>query len=235
METILLIEDDETLARGIEYALKKENWQVQVAPTLTAGRRFVQTREFTLVLLDVMLPDGNGFDFCQEIRKTSDVPVVFLTACDEEVNIVQGLDLGGDDYVTKPFRVRELISRIKAVLRRRIPGSQQQTLTSGGITLDLTKRQVYLQNKPLPVTPMEFKLLEVFIQHALQVLGREQILDKLWDMDGEFIDDNTLSVYIRRLREKIEQNPSQPEYILTVRGFGYKWNRGRGLGENTPL
>lgn len=235
MEKILVVEDDESLSRGIQFALEKENWQVFVAGTLAAARSLFKSGDYDLVLLDVMLPDGNGFDFCREIAWSGQTPVIFLTACDEEVNVILGLDLGGDDYITKPFRVRELISRIKAVLRRHAQSNRQDLLTSGEVVLDRATRQVFRGNCPLLLTPIEFKLLEVFMRNPGQVLSREQILDNLWDMAGEYVDDNTLSVYIRRLREKIEREPSNPDYILTVRGFGYKWNQGRGRGEGSGL
>jgi DNA-binding response OmpR family regulator len=177
-----------------------------------------------------MLPDGSGYDFCQEIRKTSRTPVIFLTACDEEVNVVLGLDIGGDDYMTKPFRVKELVSRIRAVLRRQ-DGRQENSkgvipwIQSGNITMYPLETKVMKDNKEIPLTPAEYKLLSALIQNPLQTLEREKILEKLWDMDGEFVDDNTVSVYIRRLREKLEENPSKPECIVTVRGIGYKWNK----------
>lgn len=228
MEKILVIEDDESLSRGIQFALEKEGYQVIVATTLKDGYRLFQSGQFDLILLDVMLPDGSGFDFCKRVRSTSGIPIVFLTACDEEVNVVLGLEIGGDDYVTKPFRVRELTSRIKAVLRRK-PGQVVTTsLQSGNIRLCLETREVYKQGEVLLITPAEFKLLSVFMQHPFQVLTRDNIVEKLWHAGGEYVDDNTLSVYIRRLREKIEDDPSNPDYIVTARGFGYKWNQGRG-------
>lgn len=228
MMRILVVEDDLILARGIVFALENEGWQAVHVPTLAKAMEIMRESGFDLLLLDVMLPDGNGFDFCASLHREARVPVIFLTACDEEVNVVQGLDLGGDDYITKPFRVRELISRIKAVLRRSMPEEKGGSLTSGGITLDLLTREAFLRGERLVLSPMEFKLLQTFMDNPLQVLSREQILERLWDVEGEFIDDNTLSVYIRRLREKVEQHPSEPQLIITVRGFGYKWNQGRG-------
>ncbi|MBB6214363.1 DNA-binding response OmpR family regulator [Anaerosolibacter carboniphilus] len=230
MSRILVVEDDQALAMGIEFALKKEEFEVQVADNIQAAKKAFQEERYQLVLLDVMLPDGSGYDLCREIRETSKIPVIFLTACDEEVNVVLGLDIGGDDYITKPFRVKELISRIRAVLRRQ-GGNQENTRTaavcikSGDIALYPLETKVTRDNKEILLTPAEYKLLSALIQNPMQTLGREIILEKLWDMDGEFVDDNTVSVYIRRLREKLEDNPSKPEYIVTVRGIGYKWNK----------
>jgi two-component system, OmpR family, response regulator RegX3 len=235
MTRILLIEDDQALARGIVFALENEGWQVVHAPTLCEGARTLKDRDFDLLLLDVMLPDGSGFDFCNQLRNTSAVPVIFLTACDEEVNVIQGLDLGGDDYITKPFRVRELISRIRAVLRRKGLPTPDTRIRSGPILLDLERRQAFKNDVPILFGPMEFKLLQTFMVNPLRALSREQILEKLWDVGGEFVDDNTLSVYIRRLREKIENQPSNPHLIITVRGFGYKWNMGRSNDAGTHL
>lgn len=230
MERILVVEDDQALAMGIEFALKKEGFDVQLVQGIEAAKKAFHEGEFALVLLDVMLPDGSGYDFCRDIRKISKIPVIFLTACDEEVNVVLGLDIGGDDYMTKPFRVKELVSRIRAVLRRQ--GSHQEKgeeivpwIQSGKITLYPLETKVTRDDKEIPLTPAEYKLLSALIQNPLQTLEREKILEKLWDMDGDFVDDNTLSVYIRRLREKLEDNPSKPEYIVTVRGIGYKWNK----------
>ncbi len=235
MTLILLIEDDEALARGIVFALENEGWLVVHAPTLSEGSLLLRERDFDLLLLDVMLPDGNGFDLCRRLRGENAIPVIFLTACDEEVNVVQGLDLGGDDYVTKPFRVRELISRIRAVLRRQSTPARETLLRSGPVALDLKRKQALKQGEPLLLSPLEFKLLQTFLENPLQVLSREQILEKLWDVEGEFVDGNTLSVYIRRLREKIEDHPSDPQLIVTVRGFGYKWKRGRGADAGSNL
>lgn len=228
MTRILLIEDDQVLAGGIIYTLENEGWQVTHASTLGKGTCSLQEQEYDLILLDVMLPDGSGFNLCKRIRATNKIPIIFLTACDDEVNVIQGLDLGGDDYLTKPFRVRELISRIRAVLRRRVEPTKEDHLFSGSILLDSNRKLVLKQDEQIFLSPMEFRLLQVFMKNPLQVLSRAQILAKIWDIEGEFIDDNTLSVYIRRLREKIENQPSKPDLIVTVRGVGYKWNKGRG-------
>ena len=230
MEKVLVIEDDESLARGIQYTLERENFDVRVENGILPGEKAFKEDSFDLILLDVMLPDGNGFELCKKIRKISDVPIIFLTACDEEVNIVLGLDLGADDYITKPFRVRELVSRLRATLRRskikNKSSSFVNVIKSGNLTLNFLERKLLKEDKEICLTAMEYKLICMFMRNPQQTLSRSVILEKLWDINGEFIDDNTLSVYIRRLREKIEDDASKPKYITTVRGLGYKWNQG---------
>lgn len=231
MDKILLVEDDETLAMGIEFTLKNENFSVSRADSVGEAYRLFKADAFGLILLDVMLPDGNGYELCKRIRTESDIPIIFLTACDEEVNIVQGLDLGGDDYVTKPFKIKELISRIRAALRRTSgasPGADsgiRRQITSGGISIHPLETRVTKDGEDISLTPVEFRLLNLFMQNPLQTLTRERILEKLWDVEGDFVNDNALSVFVRRLREKLEDDPSNPEYITTVRGVGYKWSQ----------
>ena len=227
MQKILMVEDDRNLALGIEYALKNEGFEVTPAGNLSKARELTAAEDYDLILLDIMLPDGTGYDFCHEIREKTDMPVIFLTACDEEVNVVMGLDMGGDDYITKPFRVRELVSRIKAVLRRNSVKNEDnagQVLCSGNIQLYALEGKVRKNGSDIFLTSMEYKLLLTLISHPKQILGRNTLLEGLWDIDGEFVDDNALSVYIRRLREKIEDSPEKPELICTVRGMGYKWD-----------
>lgn len=223
MQRILVVEDDLTLSQGIEFTLEKEGFKVSVAKDLTKARDLYVKEKFDLILLDVMLPDGSGFELCKQIRKSSSIPIIFLTACDDEVNVVLGLDIGGDDYITKPFRVKELVSRIKATLRRGKPQSMDSRLECGGITIDILEGKAWKNSQELNLSPMELKLIRVFIANRGHLLSRNVILEKLWDVSGEFVDDNTLSVYIRRLREKIEDTPSNPRYIETVRGMGYRW------------
>ncbi len=226
MINILLVEDDSTLAIGLKYALENEGFGVEWANTIEAATKALNQAQFHLIILDIMLPDGNGYDFCRYIRKHSNIPIIFLTSYDEEVNIVLGLDIGGDDYIIKPFRVMELMSRIKAVLRRHKTSQQKEPayFVSGDIKISPESRKVTKNDNEIILTPIEYRLLLTFIKHPHQVLTRGQILEYLWDIDGEFVDDNTLSVYIRRLREKIEDNPSSPSYIKTVRGVGYRWD-----------
>lgn len=232
MQKILLLEDDASLIDGLEYSLKKKNFSVDTARSLAEARALLSSVSYTLLLLDVTLPDGNGFDLCEEIRKNGNaVPIIFLTASDEEFHVIRGLDSGGDDYITKPFRLGELFSRIRALLRRsgskNIPGEDSSVLTSGNISIDLLTSRVTLYGRPLELTSAEYRLLCLLVRNSGLVVTRSMILDELWDGAGHFVDDNTLSVYIRRLREKIEKNPSRPELLTTVRGFGYRWNEVR--------
>jgi len=227
VSSILLVEDDSTLAMGMEYSLKSEGFNIDVANNIQAARKIYSCGKYDLLLLDVMLPDGSGYDFCREVREKSDVPIVFLTSCDDEVNVVLGLDMGGDDYITKPFRLKELISRIRAVLRRN--GKQNtdsgEVIVSGEIQVYTLQGKVKKNNEDIILTALEYRLLLIFIKHPGQVLSRNFILEQLWDIDGDFVDDNTLSVYIKRLRGKIEKDPVNPVYIVTSRGLGYKWDR----------
>lgn len=224
MNKILLVEDDLALAMGIEYSLKAEGYIVDVSHEVKTSKTLIVENNYDLIILDVMLPDGNGFQLCEYIRQDNNTPVIFLTAQDEEVNIVMGLELGGDDYITKPFRIKELLSRIKAVLRRTKGVRDKGILISNNIKLSQIENSVYSNDKEIQLTPSEFKLLVNLMKHPRQALTRLKILEDLWDVDGDFIDDNTLSVYIRRLREKIEEDSSNPIYIKTVRGIGYRWD-----------
>jgi DNA-binding response OmpR family regulator len=222
---ILLVEDDANLALGVEYALRNEGFNVSVAGTAASARKLLLSQNYDLALLDIMLPDGTGYDLCRLIREKGRMPVIFLTACDEEVNVVMGLDLGGDDYITKPFRVRELVSRIRAVLRRAGgPAEAGGTLSSRGVAVNTLECRVTKGGAEVPLTPLEYRLLLALMNHPRQALSRGQLLEALWDVDGEFVDDNALSVYVRRLREKLEDDPDNPALITTVRGVGYRWD-----------
>ena len=226
-DRVLLVEDDGSLIDGLEYALKKDGFEVEVARSVEEFGKLYTDGRFDVVLLDVSLPDGNGFEICERIRRTSEVPILFLTAA--EFNVVRGLDMGGDDYVSKPFRLNELLSRIHSLQRRagkRGKGAgaiQEPVLESGGIRVDLVGNRAWLEEEPLELTAQEYRLLCLFLKNQGMILTRERILDRLWDGNGEFVDDNTLSVYIRRLRSKIEEEPSSPKHLLTVRGLGYQW------------
>ena len=225
MIKILMIEDDSTIAFGVKYALEQEGIKIDISKDLESGRFNVNENNYDLILLDVMLPDGNGYDFCKEIRKINNTPIIFLTACDDEVNVVMGLDLGGDDYITKPFRVRELISRIKAVMRRnKGEDKSKKVLKYGDLSIHTLEARVFKGSEEVFLTSVEYKLLLILIQNENIVLSRNQILEKLWDVTYDFINDNTLTVYIKRLREKIEDDSSNHHHIITVRGMGYKWN-----------
>lgn len=223
---ILLVEDDLSLAGGLSLAIEKQGFELEVARTAKEAERSWADGKFDLVLLDVSLPDGSGFDICREIRRTSKVPIIFLTASDEEIDVVTGLEIGGDDYITKPFKLAVLISRINAVLRRTndYAAAADTELSSGGIKIDLLKGRVYKNGSPLDLTAGEYKLLRLFMENPNTILSPERILSRLWDCDERFVDNNTLTVYIRRLRAKIEDEPSEPKLIITVRRMGYKWN-----------
>ena len=201
MVKILLLEDDMSLAVGLRFALEKEGWAVDTARTLAEGSALWAAGGYTLLVLDVSLPDGTGFDFCRRVRASSDVPIIFLTASDEETSIIMGLDIGGDDYITKPFKLGVLMSRVNALLRRAGAFSAAETeLASNGIRVLLLQGQAYKNGEPLELTAVEYKLLCLFMRNANTVLTKGQILDKLWDCEGNYIDSSTLTVYIRRLR-----------------------------------
>lgn len=227
MNKILLVEDDASLIEGLRYALGKNGYETEVACSVgEAEEKF--NGGFDLFLLDVALPDGTGFEVCENVRKGgSQVPVIFLTAVDDEMSIMRGLDGGGDDYVTKPFKLGELCSRIHALLRRAGLAKKDGTLLcSGDITIDLGKSQAMQGGEALELTGAEYRLLCLLVRNQGIIVTRRMILEELWDAGGSFVDDNTLSVYIRRLREKIEEEPSKPKRLMTVRGFGYRWNEG---------
>lgn len=219
------MEDDESLIDGLRYTLEKQGYEMEVARSVAEAERNLQER-FDLLLLDVSLPDGTGFAVCEKVRKSGgSVPIIFLTAADDEVSIVRGLDGGGDDYVTKPFRLGELCSRIRALLRRAgFSNEESSLLKSGEISIDLQQGKVLRGNEVIELTAAEYRLLVLLLRNAGIVVTRNRILEELWDSGGSFVDDNTVSVYIRRLREKIEVDPSGPRHLLTVRGFGYRWN-----------
>lgn len=225
MNNILLIEDDLSLVNGLTFALKKQGFKLEVARTLKEAENLWTDGKYDLLILDVALPDGTGFEFCKKVRRTSKVPIIFLTAADEEMDIIMGLDIGGDDYITKPFKLGVLISRINALLRRTNDFSTEGTmLQSNGIKVFLLQGQAFKNDRLLELTAAEYKLLCLFMRNPNVVLTKEQILDRLWDCNGNYIDSSTLTVYMRRLRIKIEDNPGEPKMLLTVRGMGYKWN-----------
>ena len=227
MQKILLLEDDISLIDGLTYSLKKNGYEIIVARSVKEAGALLAGRgsEFDLLLFDVTLPDGNGFYLCERLRaEGNETPIIFLTASDEEINVVRGLDCGGDDYITKPFKLGELCSRIRALLRRSAGyRAEEGILRSGSLIVNLTEGRVMLDGAPVDCTGAEYRLLCLFLANRGKVLPRSLILDKLWDGAGNFVDDNTLSVYVRRLREKLEQDPSSPEHLKTVRGLGYQW------------
>ncbi len=221
MPHLLLLEDDESLLDGLLYALPKNGFSVEPARSVAQAETLLHSRAFDLLLLDVSLPDGSGFSVCEKARASgSQTPIIFLTASDEEPNVIRGLDSGADDYIAKPFRLGELCSRIRAQLRRTPQGER---LRSGELEVDRLAGRALRGGKPLDLTAAEYRLLCLLLENRGKTLSRAAILNALWDGRGSFVDDNTLSVYIRRLREKIEDDPSHPERLLTVRGLGYCW------------
>lgn len=222
---LLLVEDDASLIDGLSYALRKQGFEIMIGRSVKEAVLLFNEGRFDLLILDLALPDGSGFEICKRVRQVSAVPIIFLTAADEETNVVMGLDMGGDDYITKPFKMSELLSRINALLRRtRSFAANEAELLSNNIRVLPVKGQAFRDEVPLNLTAAEYKLLCLFMQNPNAILAKEQILDRLWDRNGNFVDDNTLAVYVRRLRMKIEADPNNPRYLLTVRGMGYKWN-----------
>lgn len=224
MARLLLLEDDQSLIDGLVYALTKEGFALDVAMTVREARAQLAAQAYDLLLLDQTLPDGSGLALCEEVRAGgSAVPIIFLTAMDEEIQVIRALDAGGDDYITKPFKLGELCSRIRAQLRRSgMLRQQEQEPVSEG-TVRIEGGRAYRAGEALELTATELRLLACFLRNRGQVLTREQLLAALWDEDANFVDDNTLSVYIRRLREKVERDPSAPKHLRTVRGLGYEW------------
>lgn len=224
MKRILLVEDDLSLINGLSFAIKKQGYELDIAHTRSETDDLWQDGKYSLVILDVTLPDGSGFDICKMIRQASKVPIMFLTAMDEETDIIMGLDMGGDDYITKPFKLAVFLSRINALLRRSENfDTSAAELNSNDICIRLLKGEVYKSGKLIDLTASEYRLLCYFMENPNQVLSSEQILGKLWDCNENYVDNNSLTVYIRRLRKKIEDNPGDPQCIITVRGMGYKW------------
>ena len=221
---ILLVEDNKSIIKGLEYAFAQNGYSCEYCLSLDEAVRKAPFN-YDVAVLDIMLPDGNGFDLFKKIRRYSDLPVIFLTAVDDEDSVVNGLELGADDYITKPFKLGVLVSRINALLRRAKDFNSTDTeLQSNGIKVLMLQGQVFKNEKLIDLTAAEYKLLCLFMKNPNVVLTKEQILDKLWDCEGNYIDSSTLTVYMRRLRMKIEDNPSEPQMLLTVRRMGYKWN-----------
>ncbi|MCL1786346.1 MAG: response regulator transcription factor [Defluviitaleaceae bacterium] len=222
--TILIVEDDSNLLRGIAFAFEKDGYATHQAGSVAEARTHLARHPIDLVILDVGLPDGSGIDLCKTIRQTSAVPIIMLTACDMETDEVLGFAAGADDYVTKPFSLSVLRARVEAVLRRL--QTPPQHAGAGALTLDTGLCKLFKNNQEIPVSATEFKLLGFFMNHAGQVLSKDQILAALWDNQGNFVDENTLPVNISRLRAKIEDDPKNPRFIKTVHGMGYVFSQG---------
>lgn len=219
-----MVEDDKAIARNLVLLLRSEGFTVTHAHTRSEALAALAGNKFDLALIDISLPDGNGFTVCTEIKETQDVPVIFLTASGDEASVVTGLNMGADDYITKPFRPRELIARIRTALRK--SGRSPSAFEICGLHVDTTSGVVKKNGSEVFLSALEYRLLLVFINNPQNIITRGRLLDELWDAAGEFVNDNTLTVYIKRLREKIENNPANPQIILTVRGTGYRLGDG---------
>ena len=220
MKKIFLVEDDREIAKNLARLLRSEGFLVSRASTQREAAGMIAEDRFDLALVDISLPDGNGFAVCTEIRQAQDIPVIFLTASGDEASVVTGLNMGADDYITKPFRPRELVARIEAALRK--SGRVPSAFEISGLSVDTAGGIVKKDGKEVFLSALEYRLLLVFINNPESIVTRDRLLDELWDAAGEFVNNNTLTVYIKRLREKIEDNPADPHIILTVRGIGYR-------------
>ena len=221
MREILLVEDNEIIVKGLKYLLEQEKFDIKIAKNIVEAKTIIKKQKFDLYLLDITLPDGDGYEICQYVKKQKDVPVIFLTVKDEELNVVQCLDMGADDYIIKPFRNRELISRIKSVLRRYYHDEiNENQIKCRDVIIDSNKAVVYKAGKEIVFTSLEYKILYMLISNKNILVTREQILDKIWDVAGNFVNDNTLTVYIKRIRNKLDDK--EGKFIQTVRGIGYK-------------
>lgn len=222
---LMIVEDDRTIAAGLQYSLEQEQYEVVLCHDVASAKQAIEEhyQQLELYIFDLNLPDGSGYELCKLVKNLHDAPVIFLSAIDEEVSIVMGLDMGADDYITKPFRVRELLSRMKSVMRRyQVQAPARNIITLQYITINTAEAKVYKKEQELILTALEYRLLLIFANHPNQILSRTQLLEKIWDVAGDFVNDNTLTVYIKRLREKLEEDAAEPQLIVTVRGLGYK-------------
>ena len=224
MPRIFLVEDDKAIAKNLVLLLRSEGFSAAHASTREEALAALAENRFDLALIDISLPDGNGFTVCTEIKRTQDIPVIFLTASGDEASVVTGLNMGADDYITKPFRPRELIARIGTALRK--SGRSPSAFEIGGLSVDMASGVVKKDGSEVFLSALEYRLLLVFVTNPKSIITRNRLLDELWDAAGEFVNDNTLTVYIKRLREKIETNPANPQLIVTVRGTGYRLGDG---------
>lgn len=224
MERILLLEDDESIRRGIAFQLKKEGYSVAACQTVAEAKEAFRQEEFQLMICDVTLPDGNGLDLVCRIRKESNLHIIFLTALDQEIDQVMGYETGGDDYITKPFSLSVLMLKVSAYFRKQ-KNSVQERLESGNLCFYVKEMRVLVEGNEISLTRNEWKMLQIFMKHPKQILSKKQLLEQLFDLEGDFVDENTIAVNIRRLREKIEPDSSKPEYIKNVRGIGYLWDK----------
>ncbi len=218
---IFVLEDDNAIGMGLTYSLENEGYSVTFAKDVKSALEIINEKEFALYILDLTLPDGSGYDVCRRIKEIGDLPVIFLTAYDDEVNVVMGFEMGADDYISKPFRVKELLVRIKSVLRRYNKESNDGIVKIRDLVIYTNEAKVYKNGTEIILTAMEYRLLLILLNNRGRVLSRNQLLENIWDIDGDFVEDNTLTVYIKRLRDKIEEEPTRPDIIKTVRGLGY--------------
>ena len=219
MKKILLVEDSDSIILGLKYSLEQENFNVKITKTEEDTKKIIETEDFDLILLDITLPDGNGFNICKFVKERKDIPIIFLTARDEETNVVMGLDLGADDYIIKPFRTRELISRINSVFRRYNKADINSNIIKyKDIKIDMNQAKVYKGEQEIIFTSLEYKIVLMLFSNVNKLITRDELLEKIWDIAGNFVNDNTLTVYIKRIREKLEDE----NIIKTVRGLGYR-------------
>lgn len=218
---IFLLEDDEAIGIGLTYSLENEGYNVTLAKSVKEAEKIIDEKEFSLYILDLTLPDGSGYEVCKRIKAKGDLPVIFLTAYDDEVNVIMGFELGADDYISKPFRVKELMLRIKSVMRRYSNETSDGIIKINNLKINTNEAKVYKNNEEIILTAMEYRLLLILLSNRGKVLSRTALLENIWDVAGDFVEDNTLTVYIKRLRDKIEEDPAKPEFIKTVRGLGY--------------
>ena len=218
---VFLLEDDAAIGMGLSYALENEGYKTTLTKTVSEALKLVEEKAFSLYILDLTLPDGSGYDVCKAIRQKTDAPVLFLTAYDDEVNVVMGLELGADDYISKPFRIKELLARMKSVLRRCKIDNPDGCVRIKNLEIRTGDAKVFKDGKEIILTAMESRLLLILLNNRGQILSRTALLENIWDVAGDFVNDNTLTVYIKRLRDKIEDEPENPSIIRTVRGIGY--------------
>lgn len=223
--SILVVEDDENVNRGITFSLEKAGNIVFSSVTIKAAKEIVKNQKIDMVICDINLPDGNGLDFIKWMRQQYKAYIICLTALDQEIDQVMGYEAGADDYITKPFSLSVLLLKIEAYFRRKISYEKHTKLISGDIQVFSEEMRVLVKEKEVLLTKNEWKMLILFLKHPKQVLSKKKILESLFDVDGEFVDENTVAVNIRRLREKIEEDPAKPVYLKNIRGLGYVWNQ----------
>ncbi len=218
---VFLLEDDGAIGMALSYSLESEGYGVTLAKSIAEAKDIIKRQTFAIYILDLTLPDGSGYDICKTVKEQGDYPVIFLTAYDDEANVVMGFDFGADDYISKPFRLKELLARIKSVLRRYSKDSADGIINIKNVKINTNEAKVFKNGEEIILTAMEYRLLLTMLNNRGIVLTRNRLLEDIWDVEGDFVNDNTLTVYIKRLRNKIEENPAEPKIIKTVRGMGY--------------